>query len=173
MRLNVSTELVRIHPTAYIAPTAVLIGDVTIGPEASVWYGAVLRGDSAPIIIGMRTNVQDGCIVHVDPSAGVTIGEGVTLGHGAIVHAATVGNNVLVGMRATVLDGAVIGDDCIIGAGAVVTPGMVVPAGSLVVGVPGKVVRSLTPEEIVWIKTRAEHYVNYARVYRIQAEKQR
>lgn len=173
MRLNISAELVRIHPTAYIAPTAVLIGDVTIGPEASVWYGAVLRGDSAPIIVGARSNVQDGCILHVDPSAGVTLGEGVTLGHGAIVHAAAVGNNVLVGMRATVLDGAVISEDCIIGAGAVVTPGMIVPARSLVVGVPGKVVRSLTLEEIEWVRTRAEHYVNYARVYRGQAAKQR
>ena len=157
----------KIDSSAFIAPTAIIIGDVTIGPESSVWYGAVVRGDISPVVIGQGSNVQDGAVVHVDIGQPTTIGNGVTLGHGAIVHGCTIEDNVLIGIRAVVLTGAVIGANSIVGAGAVIPEGTVIPPNSLVLGVPGKVVRKLDDEHVERIRTYARHYVEYAKVYKI------
>ncbi len=131
----------RISEKAYIAPTAVIIGDVEIAEGVSVWDGAVLRGDVSYIKIGKNTNIQDNAVVHVDYNEPTVIGENVTVGHMAVVHAAKVGNNVIVGIHAVVLNGVEIGDGSVIGAGAVVTPGTRIPPKSLVLGIPGKIVR--------------------------------
>ncbi len=131
-----------VDPTAFIAPNATLIGDVTIGPDASVWFGAVLRGDNEPIVVGRGSNVQDNATLHCDPGHPLTIGEDVTIGHNAVVHGCTVGNGVLVGMGAVVLDEAVLGDWSIVGAGAVVTGRTQVAAYSLMLGTPAKAVKT-------------------------------
>lgn len=130
----------------YIAPGAQVIGQVTLGDMASVWFNAVLRGDSEPIVVGNGSNVQDGCIFHVDPGFPLTLGQNVTVGHGAIVHGCTVGDGSLIGMGATILNGARIGKGCLIGAGALVTEGKEIPDGAMVIGQPGKVVRTLDAE---------------------------
>jgi carbonic anhydrase/acetyltransferase-like protein (isoleucine patch superfamily) len=131
----------RISERAYIAPTAVIIGDVEIAEGVSVWDGAVIRGDVAYIKIGKNSNIQDNAVIHVDYNEPTVIGENVTVGHMAVVHAAKIGNNVIVGIHAVVLNGAEIGEGSVIGAGAVVTPGTKIPPRSLVLGIPGKVVR--------------------------------
>jgi carbonic anhydrase/acetyltransferase-like protein (isoleucine patch superfamily) len=128
-----------VHPTAFIAPTAVLVGDVTVEENASVWYNAVLRADFSPIVVRRGANVQDCAVVHVTPAAGVEIGPGATVGHLCLIHAATLGEECLVGNGSTVLDGANIGARSMIGAGALVTPGTEIPEGVLAVGVPAKV----------------------------------
>jgi len=156
----------RIHPTAFVAETCVLRGDVTVGADSSLWFQCVARGDAEPIRIGDRTNVQDGCVLHVDVDCPLEIGNDVTLGHGAIVHGARVHDEVLIAMRATVLSGAIVERRCIIGAGAVVPEKARIPEGSLVLGVPGKVIRSLRPEEIGRILDNARAYVAYAEAYR-------
>ncbi len=143
---------------AWIAPNAVVVGDVTLGEDASIWYGAVLRGDSGAIAIGRGTNVQDNCVIHEK----TVIGEGCTVGHGAIVHGCTVGNRCMVGMGAIVLTGAVIGDDCLIGAGAVVTGKMNAPAGSVLLGSPAKVVKEITDAQKEEIRLDAENYIRLA-----------
>jgi carbonic anhydrase/acetyltransferase-like protein (isoleucine patch superfamily) len=155
-----------LHPTAWVAPTATIIGDVTLGAESSVWYGAVLRGDINRIVIGPRSNVQDGSVVHLADDLPTIVGEYVTVGHKAILHACTVGDEVLVGMGAIILDGAEIGARSILGAGALVTGGKKIPPGSLVLGSPAKVVRALTIEEQADIRTWAEKYVALSRHYR-------
>ena len=155
-----------VHPTAFIAPGAVVVGEGTLGEEASVWFNAVIRGDTAPIQIGPRTNVQDGAVLHADENVPCTLGAGVTVGHLALVHGATVADNAMVGMRSVVMNGAVIGECSLVAAGALVTEGTVIPPGSLVIGTPGKVVRELKPAEIERIKAAAEHYVANARRYR-------
>lgn len=151
--------------TAFIAPGAVVVGDVTLGPDSSVWFQAVIRGDCEAIRIGARSNVQDGCVLHADPGFPCTIGEGVTIGHRAIIHGATVGDNVVVGMGSILLNGARVGENSIIAAGAVVTEGAEIPPGSLVMGMPGKVKRTLTPEEIERNRRSAEHYVHNVQHY--------
>lgn len=143
----------------FIAPTATIIGDVSLGEDVSVWYSAVIRADVEKIIVGNKTNIQDGCVLHADFGEPTIIGEGVTVGHGAIVHGATVGDFSLIGMRATVLNRAKIGKFCIIGAHALVTEGMEVPDFSMVLGTPGKIVKQL-PESIKQkLIESAEHYV--------------
>jgi len=154
-----------IHPSAFIAPEAVVIGDVTLGEESSVWPTAVLRADINRIALGPRSNVQDGAIVHLADDFGTLIGELVTVGHRAILHACTVGDEVLIGMGAIVLDGAEIGARSIIGAGALVTSGTKIPPGSLVLGSPGKVVRALSADEQADIGVWAERYVQLSRIY--------
>lgn len=149
----------------FIADTATVIGDVTLGKNTSVWFSAVIRGDLAPIVIGDYSNIQDCCVIHVSPDKGVNIGDYVTIGHGAVLHSCDIGNNVLIGMNATVLHNAEISDNCIIAAGAVVTPGMKVPKNSLVMGVPAKIVRELTEEEMEAIRENAELYVRTAKLY--------
>jgi carbonic anhydrase/acetyltransferase-like protein (isoleucine patch superfamily) len=136
-----------IDPTAYIHPAAHVMGDVTLGPRASIWPTAVLRGDTAPIRVGADSNVQDGCIVHVDHGVSCTIGDRVAIGHRAIIHGATVESDVLIGMGAILLNRVVVGSGSIVGAGAVVREGMVIPPNSLVLGVPGRIVRQTTVEE--------------------------
>ena len=155
-----------IAPTAFIAPGAVVIGDVTLGEESSVWFQSVLRADIQRIVIGPRSNVQDGAVVHLADDFGTHVGELVTVGHKAILHACTIADEVLVGMGAIVLDGAEIGARSIIGAGALVTGGKNFPAGSLILGSPAKAVRTLTLDEQAGIKVWAEKYVALSRAYR-------
>jgi carbonic anhydrase/acetyltransferase-like protein (isoleucine patch superfamily) len=157
-----------IHSTAFLAPGAVVIGDVTLAEESSVWPAAVLRADLNRIMIGPRSNVQDGAVVHLDDDLGTFVDELVTVGHRAILHACKIHAEVLVGMGAILLDGAEIGARCIIGAGTLVTSGTKVPEGSLVLGSPGKVVRELSAGEQAAIRGWAERYVRLARVYREQ-----
>lgn len=149
--------------TSFLHPTAVVMGDVTLGRDVSLWPHAVVRGDIAAIVIGDRTNVQDCAVLHVGVGVPTIIGKGVTIGHNATVHACTVEDDALIGMGSTILDGAVIGAGSIIGAGAVVAPGTIVPPRSLVVGVPGKVRRETTDEELAANRANAEEYVKLAR----------
>ncbi len=151
---------------AFVADGAILVGAVTLEQGASVWFNSVLRADSEPIRIGRYTNVQDNSTLHVDPGFPCTVGEYVTIGHGAIVHACVVEDNVLIGMHATILTGAVVGRDSIVGANALVTENTRIAPGSLVLGVPGKVVRSLRADEIEAIRRSAEGYVRRAQIYR-------
>ncbi|MFJ2744612.1 gamma carbonic anhydrase family protein [Streptomyces sp. NPDC087440] len=152
----------RLAADAFAAPTSVVVGDVTLAEGASVWYGAVLRADCGPIVLGADANIQDNCTVHVDPGFPVTVGERVSVGHNAVLHGCTVGDDVLVGMGATVLNGAVIGEGSLVAAQALVPQGMVVPPGSLVAGVPAKVRRELTEEEREGIKVNALMYRDLA-----------
>jgi carbonic anhydrase/acetyltransferase-like protein (isoleucine patch superfamily) len=144
----------------YIASTATVIGDVTLGAHSSVWYGAVLRGDINCIVVGHHSNIQDNAVLHLADDFPCILGNWVTVGHGAIVHACTVGDETLVGMGAVILDGAVIGKQSIIGAKALVTQGTKIPPGSLVLGAPAKVVRKLSKEERAGLKWWAEKYVD-------------
>lgn len=146
----------------YIAPGAVVLGDVTLGDFSSVWYNAVVRGDINRIAIGHHTNIQDLAVVHLADEFPCLIGNWVTVGHSAIVHACTVGDETLVGMGAVILDGAVVGNQCLIGARALVTPGMKIPDGAVVLGAPAKVVRTLTDKERRELKDWAEKYVHNA-----------
>jgi carbonic anhydrase/acetyltransferase-like protein (isoleucine patch superfamily) len=155
-----------VHDSCFIAPGAVVIGDVTLAEGSSVWYASVLRGDIHHIRVGAQSNVQDGSVLHVSDTHPCVLGERVTVGHRAIVHAATVEDEVLIGMGAIVLDGAHIGARSIIAAGALVTKGTVIPEGSLVLGSPAKVVRPLTTEERAANKALALKYVEVARRYR-------
>jgi carbonic anhydrase/acetyltransferase-like protein (isoleucine patch superfamily) len=147
----------------WIARTASVIGDVTLEEEASVWFGAVLRGDNEPIRIGRGSNIQDLSMLHTDPGFSLVVGSRCTIGHRAILHGCTIGEQSLVGMGATVLNGARIGRNCLIGAAALVTEGREIPDGSLVLGAPGKVVRQLTDAEIAGLALSAERYVENAR----------
>jgi carbonic anhydrase/acetyltransferase-like protein (isoleucine patch superfamily) len=143
----------------YLASTAVVLGDVTLGDHSSVWYGAVLRGDINRIVVGHHSNVQDNAVLHLADQFPCIVGNWVTIGHSANVHACTIDDECLVGMGATVLDGAVVGEQSLIGANALVTPGTKIPPGSLVVGAPAVVKRALTPEERAGLKHWAEKYV--------------
>ena len=150
---------------AFVADSAAVIGDVTLCEGSSVWFGAVLRGDESSVTVGRGSNIQDNAVLHGDEGYAVRIGENVTVGHGAVVHGCTVGNGVVVGMHATLLNGCVIGDNCIIGAGALVREGQIVDEGSLVVGVPGKAVKQLTPENAAHVAANAALYTRLAREY--------
>lgn len=142
----------------FIAPSATVLGQVTLHEGVSVWYNAVIRADQDTITIGAHTNVQDGCIFHVDKGFPVSIGERNVIGHAAIIHGATIGHGNLIGMRATVMNGAIVGNECIIGAHALVTEGMQIPDRSLVLGMPAKVVRKLTAKEVQAIQEGVGHY---------------
>lgn len=156
----------QIHETAFVAPSADVIGEVSIGSHSSVWFGCVIRGDVYSIEIGERTNIQDGSVLHVTrKKSKLTIGNEVTVGHRACLHGCTIGDRVLVGMGAIVMDDAEIGENCIIGAGSLVPPRMKVPAGSLVVGSPARVKRELTAEELAYLPQSAANYVGDAREY--------
>ncbi|MET9802892.1 gamma carbonic anhydrase family protein [Streptomyces sp. NPDC006368] len=156
----------RVDPEAFAAPTAVVVGDVTMAPGSSVWYHAVLRADCGPIVLGADSNIQDNCTVHVDPGFPVTVGARVSVGHNAVLHGCTVEDDVLVGMGATVLNGAHIGAGSLIAAQALVPQGMRVPPGSLVAGVPAKVKRELTDEEREGIRLNAAMYLELAEGHR-------
>lgn len=150
----------------FIAPNASVMGNVTFGEDVSVWYGAVIRADVEAIIIGDRTNIQDTVVVHADPNDPTIIGNDVTIGHGAIVHGAVIGDCSLIGMRATVLNKANIGKNCIIGACALVTEGMQIPDNSLVMGIPAKIVRQISQQQVMMLKMSALHYVQMAERHR-------
>lgn len=143
----------------WIAPNATLLGDVILHPGASIWFGAVLRGDNDPITIGPDSNIQDGSVLHTDAGEPLTIGRGVTVGHMAMLHGCEIGDNTLIGIGAVVLGRAKIGKNCLIGANALITEGKVIPDNSLVMGQPGKVVRELQPGQIEALKASAAHYV--------------
>jgi carbonic anhydrase/acetyltransferase-like protein (isoleucine patch superfamily) len=151
-----------IEENVFIAPGAMIIGDVTIQEGASIWYNAVVRGDVAPIVIGRRTNIQDNCVLHVDEDAPLTIGDECTVGHGAIVHGATVDHHVLVGMNAVILSHAQVGAHTIIGACALVAEHKNISAGVLALGVPAKIARNLSAEEMKYIVTSATGYYERA-----------
>jgi carbonic anhydrase/acetyltransferase-like protein (isoleucine patch superfamily) len=151
----------------WVAPSAVLIGDVRLGREAAVWFGAVLRADDEPISIGPRSNVQDNCVFHVDPGYPIAIGEQCTIGHQAVLHGCTVGDNSLVGMGATVLNGARIGRNCVIGAKALITENKVIPNNSLVKGAPAKVVGEIDESGVLALTKSAGLYIARWRRYRV------
>ncbi len=153
----------QIHPDAFIADNAVIVGNVTVGAGASVWYGCVLRSEREPIVIGEHTSVQDGTVMHVDPGMPCTVGKGVTIGHAAVVHGATVGDGCLIGLHATVLSGSLIGEQAMIAAGALVKEGQEIPPGSLAAGVPAKVLREVSDADRARMKFSAAHYVELGR----------
>ena len=155
----------REHNGSFIADTARVVGEVSLGADVSVWYGAVVRGDVAPIVIGNGTNVQDNAVVHCDHLYANVIGENVTIGHGAIVHGECVGDGTLIGMGAIVMGRSRIGRDCLIAAGAVVPPGLEVPDGSVVMGVPGKVTRRVSNDDLAYLRKLPPHYARLARTH--------
>ena len=148
-----------IHPSAFVAKEATIIGDVKLHEDTSVWPGVVMRGDNELISIGRGSNVQEGSIMHTDIGCPLTIADGVTVGHQAMLHGCTVGEGSLIGIQAVVLNRAVIGKNCLVGAGSIVTEGKVFPDNSLILGSPAKVVRELTPEAIQALKASSEHYI--------------
>lgn len=150
----------------FIAQGAIVIGDVRLGENASIWFNAVVRADHRMITIGNNSNVQDNCTIHVEKELDVTIGDNVTIGHNAIVHGCTINDNSLIGMGAIVMNRAVIGKNCIIGAGTLIPEGTVIPDNSLVVGVPGKIKRQVTEQEVEEIKNNAYLYVKKANEYK-------
>ena len=150
---------------AWAAPSADLIGDVRLGRRASVWFGAVIRADNTPILIGEESNIQDGAVGHSDPDAPLIIGARVTVGHQAILHGCTIGNGCLIGMGARILNGAVLGANCLVGAGALVTEGKVFEPGMLIVGTPARAVRALSEEQIALLAISAAHYADKAAHY--------
>jgi len=154
------------HPSAFLAPTAVLSGDVEMGQDSSAFYGVSVRGDSAPIRVGARSNLQDNVVLHADAGFPCTVGDDVSVGHSAVVHGCTVGAGSLVGMSATIMNGAVIGEQSLVAAGALVLEGTQVPPRSLVAGVPAKVRRTLSEEEVASLGRNSSHYVELARRHR-------
>ena len=147
------------HGTFWIAPDAHVIGHVELAEEVGIWFGAVLRGDNEPIVIGKGTNLQEGVMVHTDPGFPTTIGDHCTIGHHAIIHGCTIGNNTLIGMGATILNGARIGNNCLVGANALITEGKEFPDNSLIVGSPAKAIRTLDDEAVAKITQSAKKYV--------------
>lgn len=161
----------RIARSAWVAPGAYVIGEVSLGEESSVWYGAVLRGDTEPIRIGARTNVQDGCVLHADPGYPVVVGEGCVVGHNAVVHGCEIGDNCLVGMGTTVMNGAKIGEGSVVAAGAVVPEGREFPPRSLIVGIPAKHTGEVSDEQAADIERGADEYVERAAAHRRSLER--
>ncbi|UVJ45047.1 gamma carbonic anhydrase family protein [Pseudomonas sp. LS1212] len=165
MKYRLGDSRVETHPESWAAPTASLIGKVRLQAGASVWFGAVLRGDNELIDIGPDSNVQDGTVMHTDMGSPLTIGKGVTIGHNAMLHGCTVDDYSLIGINAVILNGARIGKHCIIGANALIGEGKEIPDGSLVMGSPGKIVRELTEAQKKMLEASAAHYVHNARRY--------
>ena len=157
----------RIHSTAFVAPNATVIGNVTVGAQASIWFGAVLRGDEPDheIRIGARTSIQDNCVIHVSARGDTVIGDDVTVGHGAILESCTVGNGALIGMNAVVLQGAAVGSQALVAAGSVVGDNAEVPAGHLAAGAPARVKKVLEGAALQWVTNSAAHYVELSRDY--------
>src|SRR4051812_32034674 len=148
---------------AWVADSAQVIGNVQLAENASVWFGAILRGDNEVLRVGRNSNVQDGSVLHSDPGFPLTLGDNVTVGHQVMLHGCIVGDGSLIGIQAVILNGAKIGRNCLVGAGALVTEGKEFPDGSMIIGSPAKVVRQLTPEQIAGLQRSAEHYVQNAR----------
>jgi len=164
--LNLDLTRPHIHPDCFVAPNAIVIGNVTLGAESSIWYQCVLRGDVSTITIGERTNIQDGTIIHADPGFPTIIGNDVTVGHGAIVHGAVVEDGCLIGIRSTLLNGCKIGKGSVIGAGALVPEGMIVPPNSLVMGVPGKIVKEVSAKLAERSQRGAAGYVRFSKAHK-------
>ncbi|WP_226344192.1 gamma carbonic anhydrase family protein [Agilicoccus flavus] len=166
MRIELDGERPQVDESAYVADNATLVGRVSVGAQASVWFSATARADGDAITIGARSNLQDGAVMHADPGFPATLGDDVSVGHAAVVHGCTIGDRVLVGMSATVMNGATVGSDTVLAAGTLVSEGVEIPPRSLVVGVPGKVHRELTDEEVASIAANAERYVERCAQYR-------
>lgn len=160
-----------ISDSAWVADSAEVMGDVALGDEVGIWFGVVVRGDTAPITVGARTNIQDLSVLHADLGLPLSIGAGVTVGHKAMLHGCTIGDNSLIGIGAVVLNGAKIGQGCLVGAGALVTEGKEFPDGSMIIGSPAKVVRSLTPEQLEGLRQSADHYVANAKRFKATLHK--
>ncbi len=165
MMLPFGGKMPRDEGAVFVAPNATVLGDVVLGPGSSVWYGAVLRGDSGTLTLGENTNVQDNAVLHCDPGGAVTLGKNVTVGHCALVHGCTVGDGSLIGMHATLLNHCVVGKNCIIGAGALIPEGKVIPDNSLVVGIPGKIIKQVSPAQAEASLVNAAHYVEEGRLH--------
>jgi len=159
-------EIPRVASSAWVADSAQVIGQVELQEEASIWFGAILRGDTEWLVVGRRSNIQDGSVVHADEGFPTTLGEGVTIGHQVMLHGCTIGDHSLIGIQSVVLNGAKIGRHCLVGAGALVTEGKEFPDGSVIMGRPGKVVRTLTDEQRRGLEDIATHYVQNARRFR-------
>jgi len=159
-------EIPRVASSAWVADSAQVIGQVELQEEASIWFGAILRGDTEWLVVGRRSNIQDGSVVHADQGFPTTLGEGVTIGHQVMLHGCTIGDHSLIGIQSVVLNGAKIGRHCLVGAGALVTEGKEFPDGSVIMGRPGKVVRTLTDEQRRGLEDIATHYVQNARRFR-------
>lgn len=166
MLFSLGDKTPQVDADAWVAPGCHVIGDVTMAAGVSVWFGATLRGDNEVIAVGAGSNIQENCVLHTDMGFPLTIGAGCTIGHKAILHGCTIGENSLIGMGATVLNGAVIGKNCLIGAGALITEGKIIPDGTLVMGVPGKVVRELDAVAIAGLQASANHYCENAARFR-------
>jgi carbonic anhydrase/acetyltransferase-like protein (isoleucine patch superfamily) len=164
-------DVPRIDASAWVADSAQVIGRVALAADASVWFGAILRGDNEWITLGRRSNVQDGSVLHTDMGSPLTIGEDVTIGHQVMLHGCTIGDGSLIGIQAVVLNGAKIGRNCLVGAGALVTEGKEFPDGSLIMGTPAKVVKPLSPEQLERMRLGALHYVDNAQRYRTRLKK--
>ena len=156
----------RVADSAWVAENALVIGDVSLGEHASVWFGTTVRGDTATITIGAGSNIQDGSVLHADDGLPLTIGAHVTVGHQVMLHGCTIGDESLIGIGAVVLNGAKIGKHCLVGAGALVTEGKEFPDGSMIIGSPARAIKTLTPEQIAGLRRSAEHYIENARRYR-------
>ncbi len=167
----ISNERMRRVKRHWQATSAVICGDVTLGADCSIWFGAVLRGDIAPITLGLAVNVQDGAVLHCDTGEPLTIGDWVSIGHGAVVHGKLIGAGTLIGIKAVVLGGAVIGKNCIVAAGAVVSPGTRVSDGQVVMGVPAKVVRPVRPDELERLRDNNRLYIELAAAHTEHPEK--
>ena len=161
----------QIDASAWIADSAEVMGEVRIGPDASIWFGCVVRGDTARIDIGEGSNIQDLSVLHADRGVPLTVGRHATVGHKVMLHGCTIGDETMIGMGAIVLNGARIGKNCLVGAGSLVTEGKTFPDGSMILGAPAKVVRPLTPEEIEKLRLSARHYARSARQFRATLKK--
>jgi carbonic anhydrase/acetyltransferase-like protein (isoleucine patch superfamily) len=150
----------------WIAPDAIVIGSVVLEPNASIWFGCIVRGDNETITIGENSQLQDGCVLHCDEGVPITIGKNVSVGHMAMLHGCTIGDGTLIGIKSVILNGAKVGRNCLVGANSLVTEGKHIPDGSLVMGSPGKVVRPLSPEEIRRVSSASDHYVEKFQRYR-------
>lgn len=166
MHLDTQRHPEKTHASVFIAQGAVVVGDVTLEEDASVWFNSTLRGDVESIVVGPRSNIQEGCILHADPGYPTLIGAGVTVGHGAVVHGARVGDNCIVGIRAVLLNGSEVGQNSIVGACALLTEGKRFPPNSLILGAPARVVRELTPDEVEANRSSAARYVQRAQAFR-------
>lgn len=165
---NIQFHPEQVHPSVWIAPGAVVVGDVTLEENVSIWFQSVLRGDTESLTIQANTNIQEGCILHADPGFPLFIGKGVTIGHGAVIHGAKVGDNALIGIRSVLLNGVVVGENSIVGACALLTQNKIYPPNSLILGAPAKAIRELTPEEVEQNRHSAAEYVRKSQAFKQQ-----
>ena len=172
MIYSLDGKSVKTHGDYYVAPTATVIGDVTLMKNATIWFGTTLRGDNDKIIIGQGTNVQDGSMVHSDPGFGVTLGNNVSIGHMVMLHGCTIDDGTLVGIGSIILNGAMIGKNCLIGANSMITEGKKIPENSVVMGSPGKIIRQTTKEDLALISRPAPHYIARGKMYKAQLQQQ-